>query len=1387
MLSSDHSNELDKKLARVQKLWKKHPDFDPNRPRRASAESFQPQASEGEAASKEQKKIKRPVVQPPPPPPLATLSPFGSPASSDSPARRSLDSSTIIERALREVRQLRTPSVTETVKSASSATGSFSESETQNPGTSAAPAASAAAKYAQVQVRSPTKRKVAPPPTVELETEVEDEYEEVEVEVVEEVEVEEDVEVERIVEVEQDVEIDVEVEELVQGFEPEVDMDKFVALEDYPFLKPLVVTFLKMSANNDSFGDESDEDANLMSDEDANLMLLGLSIELDSFEALEEMVKNAVGTDRRKVSLSTLREALKSKLEVAYDDMGESKFLLFVCIVKEHFFGKKPEPKKVKSTVKKVERKLVKKKVKDTEKRVVRKQQVKKVKKLVKRAAGAKSTALPEPRNPGALESASRGNPRDPRLRRKSGKYATVSEPFVEQSPRGPAQPPPPIAADDPIADPIIVELFMPSEPTPPAMPPPAAAATAGQPMPLTQGTLLSVSDSTEEAFPRELFHDFKVEVLVTKELKRYEYSYLVCYAPLRPEQVADCNSIKLVVHNWAYEKTGFKNFKVHYLACNLIIIRVFSKLFNDLQFRKTLNVARGFYPRIGNNQPPDISNKRIDPSFQVARKCRIIHAGPEQSYLIGANESGETFFMIPKSIQDGKRIQLGDDVSCKSVALPEKIRKHMSRYNDNCFVADNLALLTRDHIEEMQDLLNLTISVNVAKDLGIAASEQKDLSKVDDIIKKIIKSEFDIPSVIIEDDDQPEPGPPAAQVFNIKQEKGEPAAPAEKQPTTAQVFNIKRERNPSSDGRQSNSSAETLRPLTRENLEQLENLYEVSGHVSMATANRNSPPQDMINQERARAAEEALALAAAGADDEYVACGEEPDCDEGAQEKTPSPGPPSRPGSRSSRRKRSEYSSPSPVESPPTRRKRPRREERTAAPAADAVDDEEHSWRMNLAQQRDGELELGIDRLLSDTRCESSRQVRGASRAAPGDSSRGRSRDPSGGRNAGNITDGFEIEGLGRGKLLQCWTFRPLKTTQNPNPLLSVCNTHNVKLEPCVPYHTKSKCPKAKKGCKFQHGFPMWLPNPFCLLNLHDLRCDGRCDLIHGTIIELITHYQSQLKSAVRNCRECQNLRGKDIHPSPSEREDHLPNAYRPTPNDDSTSKKKKKKKKKNRANSEEGGGQSADEGRSHRSRSRERGARRRPESGRSDSRESSSELEIVESRIVAERRRGGKRRRSRSSRSEEKDDGRRSRSIDSTSSSKGPTPRKRRYRKRRDSSDDSSSVSSERGRGKRHKSGRRERSKSRSSRDSTRSRSRDRSVRSSDRHSLAQSSDLGAGSAKSRLGPKSSRSRSSSGEWRKCQENRSNSRPAMRSQTSNSRSPISKRLGPKISPSVK
>ena len=140
-------------------------------------------------------------------------------------------------------------------------------------------------------------------------------------------------------------------------------------------------------------------------------------------------------------------------------------------------------------------------------------------------------------------------------------------------------------------------------------------------------------------------------------------------------------------------------------------------------------------------------------------------------------------------------------------------------------------------------------------------------------------------------------------------------------------------------------------------------------------------------------------------------------------------------PSSRDTRGKRkrssaSAYSSPSPIRSEskqgPLQRKRPR--EMTE----EENHDEEHSWRRELMRNRDrgggdvnGELDLGIDRLLSDQRGGMPRSPNASrdrvSRSQSGSRDRAsRERHPSSGRNAGNISDGFEIPGLGRGEFHQ-------------------------------------------------------------------------------------------------------------------------------------------------------------------------------------------------------------------------------------------------------------------------------------------------------------------------------------------------------------------------------
>ena len=71
-----------------------------------------------------------------------------------------------------------------------------------------------------------------------------------------------------------------------------------------------------------------------------------------------------------------MKEALKRELPIAYESMEESRFTLFVAIVKEHFFGAKPKPRKVKKVIKKMEKRIVKKKVMVPEKKMVKRQRV---------------------------------------------------------------------------------------------------------------------------------------------------------------------------------------------------------------------------------------------------------------------------------------------------------------------------------------------------------------------------------------------------------------------------------------------------------------------------------------------------------------------------------------------------------------------------------------------------------------------------------------------------------------------------------------------------------------------------------------------------------------------------------------------------------------------------------------------------------------------------------------------------------------------------------------------------------------------------------------------------------------------------------------------------
>ena len=166
-----------------------------------------------------------------------------------------------------------------------------------------------------------------------------------------------------------------------------------------------------------------------------------------------------------------------------------------------------------------------------------------------------------------------------------------------------------------------------------------------------------------------------------------------------------------------------------------------------------------------------------------------------------------------------------------------------------------------------------------------------------------------------------------------------------------------------------------------------------------------------------------------------------------------PYPGPSSR--NMRGKRKRSShsnYSSPSPPNSESKqgslqRKKRARDRE---VEVEEEDNDEEHSWRRQLMQQRGdprhpseprhpsdpshpreprqsqgslggGELDLGIDRLLSDQRGRASRSPSGSSRGRASQEQWAVGSGPlavGSGRNAGNISDGFEIPGFGRGKL---------------------------------------------------------------------------------------------------------------------------------------------------------------------------------------------------------------------------------------------------------------------------------------------------------------------------------------------------------------------------------
>ena len=736
-----------------------------------------------------------------------------------------------------------------------------------------------------VKLDSKASQKSPAPPVEVLEvSSSSDEYEDIEVEEVEEIEVEEQVMIEQEIETEEDVEVENTVEEFVtDDFVPDMEVmeDKFLALSAYEDFRPFVITFLKMSAKNCDFDAEA---------EHANEIIMALvCAEVPNFADLEPMVKRAVTS--KKVSLSALKEALKSELPIAYGSMEDNRFNLFVAIVKEHYFGSKPKPRKVKKVVKKIEKRMVRKKITVPEMRKVKKQQVKKVKKRVKKKKQpAKSTiqAAPDRRDSGASEP--RVNPRDPRLRRDSGaaepRAGNPRDPRLQRMNSNKPAPSPvvelaqpqgwgrdggakeqPASNDERIADPIIEELFMsspPREPTPPPPPTSVPATRPKSPVPLTQGVQLNAAGEgkTKEAYPSELFYEFKIDVLVTKMIKRFQSAYLLCYAPLRPDMVADCNSIDIVVDPWVLETTGCVHFKFHYLACNLIIVKVFNKLKPELELGQKLTLARGFYPNVGKNQAPP-KKKEVDPSFQVQRQCRIIFSHRAKVYLIGADKRGKTFFMAPRGT-------IGGDVLVKAVELPEEIKTMLQRYNNNCFVPDYLGLLTKDtkeHFNEMQTLFNLMVTVKVARDLELPEDEQKDLDKVRAIIKNLVKEEFDLPEVIGEATPAPS--------FSVP----EPGS-SKKAPTAAQVFNIKRERNPS-DGYKSNSSTEKVAALTIENLSMLNE--ENPTH---------SPPAQQLQQQK-----QAESASPVPEEDDYVACGELTREEEArlgvtaAKEKSPSPG----------------------------------------------------------------------------------------------------------------------------------------------------------------------------------------------------------------------------------------------------------------------------------------------------------------------------------------------------------------------------------------------------------------------------------------------------------------------------------------------------------------
>ena len=415
--------------------------------------------------------------------------------------------------------------------------------------------------------------------------------------------------------------------------------------------------------------------------------------------------------------------------------------------------------------------------------------------------------------------------------------------------------------------------------------------------------------------------------------------------------------------------------------------------------------------------------------------------------------------------------------------------------------------------------------------------------------------------------------------------------------------------------------------------------------------------------------------------------------------------------------------------------------------------------------------------------------------------------------------------------------------------------------------YHKKTKCQKTKE-CQNQHGFPPWMTNKFCPVNLSESYCDGKCLLSHGSIIDFIRDYKDQLKSAVAKCRQCQELRrGKTStrRMSPGERGRDRPEGMddyvkgwseiydgRQISSDEkrrerenldgwtahvsrSISKSERSRSKRLRSGESR---ERSPRSRSPRSRSRDRmnsrDSRDRSSNVDRGEREKRSEGKIYQiyvgkfqghsitddeirehfqayGNVVGLKRpsfKGGKAayycfvtfdtegpaemllkrgsvtvagqrvqikptvrndpRVSPFPGGSGKDEGRRTRS---SSRERKVKRRKDKHRKK------SRKVSSDHSGGRR----RRHRSSRSRTRSRTRSRSRDRSAESGEILELSSDPDGASCSAKSRLGPKPSRSRSSSSgsrEWREVQESRSGNRTLSVS----SKSPISKRLGPRI-----